>query len=108
MDRHATAREEELIYDAGYAEKVLTAFINNGQLVTIPAKLKKQRVVLDYIVQRFEPGRGYHELDVNALLKPLHPDVATLRRLLITEKLMTRENSIYVRVTSELAPDEAS
>ena len=58
MDRHATAREEELIYDAGYADKVLAAFINNGQLVTIPAKLKKQRVVLDYIVQRFEPGRG--------------------------------------------------
>ena len=98
MDRHATAREEELIYDAGYADKVLAAFINNGQLVTIPAKLKKQRVVLDYIVQRFEPGRGYHELDVNALLKPLHPDVATLRRLLITEKLMTRENSVYQRV----------
>jgi hypothetical protein len=49
-------------------------------------------------VQRFEPGCTYHELEVNALLKPLHPDVATLRRLLITEKLMSRENSIYQRI----------
>jgi hypothetical protein len=55
-------------------------------------------VVLEYIVQRFERGCTYHELEVNALLKPLHPDVATLRRLLITEKLMTRENSIYQRI----------
>ncbi len=105
MDRHATAREEELNYDAGYAEKVLAALINNGQRATLPAKLKKQRGVVEYIVQRFEPGRGYHELDVNALLKPLHPDVATLRRLLITEKLMTRENSIYVRVADGDAED---
>lgn len=90
MDRHTTAGEEELIYDTGYTEKVLVAFINNGQLVTIPAKLKKQRVAFDSIVQRYEPGHGYHEVEVNGLLSPLHPDVVTLRLLLITEKLMTR------------------
>jgi hypothetical protein len=35
---------------------------------------------------------------VNAIIKRYHPDTATLRRELIGNKLMQRENGVYWRV----------
>ncbi len=98
MNAHAIARAAELAIDPADAAKVLATFLVDGRLVAIPARLKKQRVILEHLAGRFEPGRAYHELEVNAVLAPVHDDVATLRRLLVTEKLLARENSIYHRV----------
>lgn len=81
-----------------YREKVLKTFIKQGRLTHLPAQLKKRQVILEFLVTEFEPGRLYEEKEVNQILLEFHEDVATLRREMIMNKLMTRERGIYQRV----------
>ncbi len=78
-------------------DAVLSAFVRDGRLVSIPAQLSKRIVVLRHLVRVFEPGVRYPEREVNALLAVWHPDVAALRRYLVDEGLLTREAGIYWR-----------
>ena len=86
-----------------YNQKVLHTFFKHGRLVQIPAQLKKRMVVLEKIVEAFEPNRSYTELEVNHILLEFNEDVALLRRSLIESKLMTREKGIYQKTDQ---PDE--
>jgi ArsR family transcriptional regulator len=92
-----TAEVEE---DA-YRNKVLKNFFRRGRLTQIPAQLKKRLIILEKIVQEFEPEREYSEHEVNQVLLEFHEDVATLRRALIDHKLMQRNRGIYRRVPDE-------
>jgi ArsR family transcriptional regulator len=92
-----TAEVEE---DA-YRNKVLKTFFRRGRLTQIPAQLKKRLIILEKIVQEFEPEREYSEHEVNQVLLEFHEDVATLRRALIDHKLMQRDKGIYRRVPDE-------
>src|SRR3954465_6906585 len=76
-------------------DAVLSAFVRDGRLVSIPAQRTKRRVVLEHIVRVFEPGVRYPEREVNALLAVWHADVAALRRYLVDEGLLTREAGVY-------------
>jgi hypothetical protein len=78
-------------------DAVLSAFVRDGRLTSIPVQLSKRRVVLDHIVRVFEPGVRYPEREVNALLAVWHPDVAALRRSLVDEGLLSREAGLYWR-----------
>ena len=81
-----------------YRQKVLNAFVKQGRVVRLPAQLKKLHVILELIVQEFEPEREYTEKEVNFILLDFHEDVATLRRALIEHDLMTRSHGIYRRL----------
>jgi ArsR family transcriptional regulator len=83
-----------------YRQKVIDTFFEFGRLKQIPAQLKKRQVILEKIVQEFEPARQYSEIEVNRILLEFHEDVATLRRELVAETLMERENGIYWRTQS--------
>ena len=72
-------------------------FTSSGRLHTMPAKRGKRLVVLDHIVQSFEPGQTYTEKDVNKILEGFHPDYAALRRALVDEEFLSRENNLYWR-----------
>ncbi|MCA9955096.1 MAG: DUF2087 domain-containing protein [Anaerolineales bacterium] len=87
---------DEVETDA-YKQKVLKAFVKQGRLVRLPAQLKKLHVILELIVQEFEPEREYTEKEVNFILLDFHEDVATLRRSLVEHGLMTRSGGIYRR-----------
>ena len=76
---------------------VLSAFVRDGRLVSIPAQHSKRVVVLEHLVRVFEAGVRYPEREVNALLAVWHPDVAALRRYLVDEGLLTREAGVYWR-----------
>jgi hypothetical protein len=77
---------------------VLQNFLTqDGRLRTIPSKQSKLTVVLDHLSQSFEPGRTYPEAEVNEILASFHPDYAALRRYLVENGFMTRENSVYWR-----------
>ena len=76
---------------------MLSAFVRDGRLVSIPAQHSKRLVVLHHLVRVFEPGVRYPEREVNALLAVWHPDVAALRRYLVDEGLLTREAGVYWR-----------
>lgn len=81
-----------------YRNKVLKAFFQRGKLKSLPAQKKKQQIVLEKIVESFEPEREYSEREVNFALLDFHEDVAGLRRGLIEHGLMTRQKGIYRRV----------
>lgn len=86
-----------------YREKVLKTFFKRGRLVSIPAQLKKRQVILEKIVEEFEPDRKYTEREVNQVLVEFHDDVASLRRGLISQKLMQRHKDMYWRVLENSA-----
>jgi hypothetical protein len=70
---------------------------SDGRLHTMPAKRTKRLLVLDHVAQRFEPGVMYAEKDVNAILERFSSDYAALRRALVDEEFLTRENNVYWR-----------
>ncbi len=83
------------VAEDAYRDKVLNTFFSRGRLVKMPAQLKKQQVVLEKIGEAFEHNRDYTEKEVNIILLDFSDDVATLRRGLISQGLMTRAKGIY-------------
>lgn len=65
-----------------------------GRLTVWPARLQDKLLVLEYLAARFEPGRRYHEKEVNAILHEWHTfgDWALLRRYLYDCGFMERKS----------------
>ena len=76
---------------------VVRAFFRNGRLVRVPAGRAKRLVVLDMLARDFDPGVRYPEVEVNEKLLAYHPDYAALRRYLVDEDFLARENGVYWR-----------
>lgn len=81
-----------------WERKVIRDFFEGPFLKEIPASRKKRSVVLRWLANLFEPGVHYSEVQVNEIIKRHHPDAATLRREMIGERLLQREQGIYWRV----------
>ena len=86
------------IDDNIWETKVLDSFVKADCIKEIPASRKKRRIILKWLVQKFEFDRLYPELELNRVIKPIHPDTATLRRELVGYNMMHRENSTYRRL----------
>ena len=81
-----------------YDRKVLKDFVSpDGKLKAIPTQNKKVSVVLRYMLPAFEVGVRYPEKQVNEILRRYYEDTATLRRYMVDEGLLKRENSVYWR-----------
>lgn len=79
-------------------EQVLARFLtDDGRLRSIPSKHAKLLVVLDHLAQAFEPGQRYAEAEVDLVLRGFHPDHAALRRYLVENDFLAREDGIYWR-----------
>jgi hypothetical protein len=76
---------------------VLRTFVRDGRITQLPAARGKRRLLLEHLVTVFEPGVRYPEREVNALLRAWHDDYAALRRYLVDEVLLTREDGVYWR-----------
>ncbi len=65
---------------------------NDGRVKAWPAKRAMQRLILEYVSEKFEPGRVYSEKEVNAILEKWHTfnDYFILRRGLIEERFFVR------------------
>lgn len=88
----------ESVEEDAYRQKVLSTFLRRGRLTTIPAQRKKRQIILEKIVEQFEPEKTYPEREVNIILLDFHDDVAALRRGLIEFGLMERTtDGIYTR-----------
>jgi hypothetical protein len=77
--------------------RVMSAFVSDGRLSSIPTTHSKRLVVLDWLAQDFEPGRRYSEAMVNLIIGRRHADTAALRRHLVDEGFLTREAGEYWR-----------
>ncbi|GAA4593968.1 DUF2087 domain-containing protein [Planotetraspora phitsanulokensis] len=75
----------------------LDTFLVDGRLVSLPVKRAKRLIVLDYVARVFEPGVRYSEKEVNVALRAFHDDYAALRRYLVDEAFLSRENNVYWR-----------
>lgn len=84
--------------DEEYRNKVIAAFFQYGKLKSIPSQRKKERICLEEIAKGFEIGREYEEKEVNDIIGQVYEDYCTLRRDMISEKIMIRQGSTYVRV----------
>lgn len=86
-DRYFTTKDEE--------EKVLSSMFSSIEplkLITFPAREKKKIVVLKKIAEQFERDKKYSEKEINAILKEIYEDFATIRRYLIEYGFMGRTN----------------
>lgn len=81
--------------DEEYRQKVIDSFFEYGKLKTIPAQRKKKRIILEKIVEFFESGRVYKEHEVNEIIAQIHEDYCTIRRDMISERLMGRNTEGY-------------
>ncbi len=72
---HEEARREQ--------ERLVDRQFRGGQLAQIPSKRKTRAGVLLELLPLFEVGRIYLEPEVNEILRPVHTDVAYLRRELV-------------------------
>jgi hypothetical protein len=93
----ARPRSTEHEGESADRRRVLEAFVHDGRIRSMPAARTKRLVVLDWVVQAFEPGVRYPERDVNEILVARHPDTATLRRYLVDEGLLGRAGGDYWR-----------
>ena len=77
--------------------KVLAAFVRDGRITSLPSSRAKRLVLLDWLVQAFEPGVRYGEPEVNEIIAARHPDTAALRRYLVDEEMLDRAGGEYWR-----------
>lgn len=93
----AAEESEEQKREEAYRKKVLESFFEYGKLKSIPAQRKKEKIILEEIAKDFESGRKYSEQEVNDIIMKYHDDYCTIRRDMISEKIMERNGSIYIK-----------
>ena len=86
-DRYFITKEEE--------EKIIGTLFSSLtplKLKSFSPKEKKKIVILRRIARQFEKGKRYSEKEINAVLKDIYEDFATIRRYLIEYGFMERTN----------------
>ncbi|ASB87396.1 metalloregulator ArsR/SmtB family transcription factor [Bacillus sonorensis] len=84
---------------------IVKNFINSdGTLKQIPSQRKKKNVVLAYLIRDLHHGKRYKEKDLNEYIKNYHEDYATIRRELIMQHFMYRQNGEYELNPKEMWP----
>ena len=87
VDIHPTATCIDSRYAITQAEKaqVLKRYFAEGKLVikNFPTKEKKKIIILQKLMENFDPSRSYTEPEMNEILGNFYEDVATVRRYLI-------------------------
>jgi hypothetical protein len=100
-------RDIPTIEDPAYEEKVLRSFVRGGRLVRMPARERKKRVILRWLLDTVFPDESaVDERDVNMRLALVHNDVSSLRRYLVDAGLVSRERMVYRRVSGAPAREE--
>lgn len=65
----------------------------SGKITQLPQKQKARLALLEYLTEKFDPGRTYSEREVNAICSQWHTfgDYFLLRRELVDHDLLCRE-----------------
>ncbi|MDD6719781.1 MAG: DUF2087 domain-containing protein [Lactobacillus porci] len=69
----------------------ITGFFKDGRLQVIPRKQKAKDALFDALIDRFEFGRDYTEMEVNEVLAAVYDDYAILRRYLVDTGYLERD-----------------
>ena len=87
------------------ADRVLRRFVTDGRITQMPAGRANRLLVLEHVVQAFEPGVRYSEAEVVAVLRTWFDDHAALRRYLVDEALLDRADGVYWRIGGPVEVD---
>ena len=90
--------DEQQKREREYRQKVIDTFFEYGKLKAIPVQRKKKLICYEVIAERFVPGKVYSEKELNDIIAPIHEDYCTIRRDMISEKILSRNGSEYVRI----------
>lgn len=90
--------DEQLISTPEEKEKILKTFFKDDKLDQMPAQVKKKLVILEKISTYFDFEKEYTEFEVTKILKPIYYDFATIRRDLVDNGFLTRNNGVYKRL----------
>lgn len=73
-------------------DQVISNFMKDGKVVTVPAKEKKKYILASEFTKRFDKGKTYSEQEMNAELLTMFSkdDYIEQRRYLITFELFKR------------------
>ncbi|MET9021420.1 DUF2087 domain-containing protein [Actinopolymorpha sp. NPDC004070] len=86
-------------------EKLFRAYVRDGRITAMPAKSGRRRLLLDHVAQLFEPGVRYPEPVVNETLLRVYDDQAALRRYLVDDDFLARDNNaVYWRSGGTIRP----
>lgn len=98
LQQESDEAQKQVQRDADYRQRVIDAFFEYGKLKSIPTQLKKKRIVLEVIAEAFELDRIYSEREVNIIIADFHDDFCTIRRDMVSEKLLGRNGMEYWRI----------
>jgi hypothetical protein len=91
--------------DPQFEARVLRAFVRGGRLTSIPARERKKRVILRWLVDQVLPDDApVDERELNMRIALLNPDASALRRYLVDARLAAREGMVYRRGVPLNAP----
>ncbi len=80
-------------------QRVLRHYTDGGRLKLLPENQAELREIADWLAELFDADTHYSEKEVNQRINQVHPDHATLRRLLVDWGFMTRSRGIYQKVS---------
>ncbi len=90
--------DEQQRREKEYRQKVIDSFFEYGKLKAIPVQRKKKLICYEVIAENFVPGKVYSEKELNGIIAPIHEDYCTIRRDMISEGILSRNGSEYVRI----------
>lgn len=93
IHRGATMVDDRYCITKAEEEKILATMFSSLsplKLKTFSTKEKKKLVVLRKIIEQFERHKRYTEKELNAIIKEIYEDVATIRRYFIEYGFMER------------------
>lgn len=88
-------KQEKRVED--FRKKVLKTFFKGKKLLKLPVQHKKKMIVIEHILESFEPNIEFNEKEVDSIINQSYEDHCLIRRLFIEEGFMTRDNGIYKR-----------
>lgn len=95
-DPRVVALAAELDEEPMFVSRTLRSFVRDGRIEALPAKDRKRRVILRWLMQTsFDDPGPWAEPEVNMRLALVNRDVSALRRYLVDAGLLAREGGIY-------------
>ena len=101
LQQESDEAQKQAQRDADYRQKVIDAFFEYGKLKAIPTQLKKERIVLEVIAEAFDFDKMYSEREVNIIIADFYDDFCTIRRDMVSERLLGRSGTEYWRIKDD-------
>ena len=101
LQQESDEAQQQARRDADYRQRVIDAFFEYGKLKSSPTQRKKERIVLEVIIEAFDFDRMYSEREVNLVIADFHDDFCTIRRDMISERLLGRNGMEYWRMKND-------